>query len=176
MFDAGFTPDEPMESSTDTQEAQSPSLEAAGSPASLGPLPLPLPNVGGGGGLPQHMKACQLHSQAGAASHSELLDELLWGAHTRTGTCCRPYPAQTMALRCHLASACVPFWQAQPRSHISSRLWAQHPQASCCTSTIRRPMQHWAWRCYPARWALMQTASHAAANVAHHCHQHASGP
>ena len=67
MFDAGFTPDATMESSTDTQEAHSNPLEAAGSPAPLEPLPLPLPNVGGGGGLPQHMKACQLHSQAGAA-------------------------------------------------------------------------------------------------------------
>ena len=56
MFDAGFTKIEFKESSTDTQDAQSPSVEAAGSPASLEPLPLPLPNVGGSGGLPQHMK------------------------------------------------------------------------------------------------------------------------
>ena len=175
MFDAGFTPDGSIESSTDPREAQSPSLEAAGSPASLVPLPLPLPNVGGGGGLSQHMKVCQLHSQAGVAFRSELLDELLCGAYTRTGTCCRPYPAQTLALRCHPKSACVHFWQALPRRPISSRSWAQHPQASCCTSKTRRPMQHWAWRCCPARWDVMQIASHAAAIVAHHCHQHVSG-
>ena len=91
------------------------------------------------------------------------------GAHTWTGTCCRPYPAQTLALRCHLASACVPFWQALPRSHISSRLWAQHPQASCCMSKTRRPMQHWAWRYYPERWVVMQTATHAAAEGVPEC-------
>ena len=122
-----------MESSTDTQEAQTLSLKAAGSPASLKPPPLPLPNVGDSGGLSQHLKVWKFYSQVSTAFHLQLLGELLYGTHIRTGTCCRPYPAQTLALRCHLASACVPFWQALPRSHISSRSWAQHLQASCCT-------------------------------------------